>query len=1193
MRHKHASSYKSSTQRLGKVLMAFSLGLASILPGEMWAQQVTVHIKQGNLDQAFQQIMKGNNIQLVYNTDVASNIKCKACSFRNREVNDVITFLLKGTNLTYTYHNGIYTIQVKQPTLRSQEGFIAGQILDESREAVIGATVVVKETRQGLATDMNGRFRLEHIHSNNGKVTLQISYIGKKSIEQKVKLNSTNTFILEENTHLMSEVVVTGYQHISRERSTAAYGFINSENLNRQMHSDLSSSLEGKIAGLQMNINPNTGDMTPVLRGVGTFSSEVGTSPLIVIDDMPTNMTLNDINPYNVESITVLKDAAAASIYGALAANGVIVVTTKQASQEKTAVNINADWFITTKPRFDNLHLASTSDIIDYQTAVFNDNVAEAGSIENFLSSYRSGYYNPLFQLYQDQSTGKLSQEEVNATLSQWRNNDYYKEFRDNAWRTSLRQRYNINISQKRGKSNHYTSFSYEKEKGRIISESNDRFSLYYKSNYALTHWLTLNLGIDANLSHGNTANGAYTSYTLQQRYERILDADGNRYISPYVNVSGYTGSAYNGSVVSMYENTEPYKSFGFNVLDALYEGMTETQDLSIRPFFSLQAKFLKMFTYNLMYQYEWNYGQSELFDSVDSYQMRMTYNSMIDTDGVSHMPDGGRLYRSELGSRRYILRNQINFDKTWKDHTVTAIAGLEFRENKIPKPILQLLYGYDPQTLTSDIMNWQDFEDGVGTSALSGSTIKLNGLPNTLQETRHRYASFYSNANYSYKSKYNISGSLRWDQADLFGLDIRNQRHPLWSVGGSWTLSEESFLKNIDWLNYLKLRVTYGINGNVDQSSTTYFVVKQKVQSNPIKTNYLTYEDDDLPNPQLRWEKTATYNMGLDFRFLNDKIRGSIEYYNRSASDLLVRRYMDPTIGADSRVVNNGKMRNRGVELSLMLDIVRKKDWNMGVDFNFSYNKNKMTKVDHDATASSTNFILSPQNYFIEGTSYNTLWAYRIDRIENGYPIAVDKDGNDLITFNEDGTVKDIKTTMQGTENLVNMGTLTPKYNGSFTWRIGYKNIDFNAFFVFAGGHKMRNCVISMNDMAGSQTIEEIATRWDADNPNANVRMYMDMPTENRTYASTLDNWWKYGNLNVKGADYFKLRSLSIGYTMPTFICKKMQLNSLRFKFQVDNLFTWCKAGKGIDPESYSLNSGTRGMAIPRTYSIGISTSF
>lgn len=1193
MKKKQASTHKSTFHLFARTAIAFGIGMASLLPDETMAQQITVQIKQGNLDQAFQKIMEGNDIQLVYNTDVASNVKCKACSFHNKDVHDILSVLLQGTNLTCSYQNGIYTIRMKRTPHSHHRGFVAGQVFDEAKEAIIGATVIVKETKQGVITDANGHFRIAHIEAKNDEVTLQISYIGKKRIETKVKLNTQHRFTLEENSHLMSEVVVTGYQQISRERSTAAFGFINSESLNQQMHSDLSSSLEGKIAGLQMNVNPNTGEMTPMLRGVGTFSSEVGTSPLIVIDDMPTNMTLNDINPYNVESITVLKDAAAASIYGALAANGVIVVTTKQAQKEKTSVNINADWFITTKPNFDNLHLASTSQIIDYQTAVFNDNINQSGGIDNFLSSYRSGYYNPLFQLYKDQADGKITTDEANATLGQWRNNDYYNEYRDNAWRTSLRQRYNINISQKRGENNHYTSFSYEKEKGRIISDSNDRFSLYYKSNYAITKWLNLNLGIDANLSRGTSANSAYTSYNIQQRYERILNTDGSLYNSPYVNIGGYAGSAYNGSVVSAYEGVSPYKSFFFNVINALGEGMTDSHDVSIRPFFSLQAKFLKMFKYNFMYQYEWNYGESETFDAADSYQMRMTHNGMVDEDGLTHLPDGGRLYHSELGSRRYIVRNQIDFDKTWKDHTVTAIAGLEFRENKIPKPIMQLMYGYDPQTLTSDIINWQEWEDGVGTSALSGSTIKLNGLPNSLQETRHRYASFYSNANYSYKSRYNISGSLRWDQADLFGLDIRNQRHPLWSVGGSWTLSEEAFMKSLDWLNYLKLRVTYGINGNVDQSSTTYFIVKQKVQSNPIKTTYLQYDDDNLPNPKLRWEKTATYNMGLDFRFLNDRIRGSIEYYNRHASDLLVRRYMDPTIGANSRVINNGEMRNRGVELSLMFDVVRKKDWNMGVDFNFSYNKNKMTKVDHDETASSINFILSPQSYFIEGTSYNTLWAYHIDHIENGYPIAVDKDGNELVTFNEDDSVNEITTTMQGTENLVNMGTLTPKYNGSVNWRISYRNFDLNAFFVFAGGHKMRNCVVSMNDMAGSQTIEEIASRWDANNPNGQVRMYMDFPTTDRTYAGTFDYWWRYGDMNVKDADYIKLRNLSLGYTLPRQICKKMKLNSLRFKVQVDNLFTWCKAGKGIDPESYSLNSGTRGMAIPRTYSIGLSTSF
>lgn len=346
---------------------------------------------------------------------------------------------------------------------------------------------------------------------------------------------------------------------------------------------------------------------------------------------------------------------------------------------------------------------------------------------------------------------------------------------------------------------------------------------MYYKSNYAITSWLNVNAGVDARLGSSDTPNTLFTSYTMQQRYERIMDADGNRYNSPYVNVSGYSGGAYNGSVVSKAEGVSPYKTFGFNVLDALGEGGTKSRNVSIRPFVSLQARFLKMFKYNFMYQYEWNHSKSEVFDAEDSYLMRMTYNSMIDTNGNSAMPKGGRFYQNELSSNRYTVRNQIDFDKSWKNHTVTAIAGLEFRENKIPKPTRQLMYGYDPQTLTSDILDWQAYRDGVGTSALSGNTITLSGLSPTLQESRHRYASFYANASYSYLSRYNVSGSIRWDQADLFGLDIRNQRHPLWSVGASWIMSEESFMKDIVWLDFLKARMTYGINGNVDQSSTTY----------------------------------------------------------------------------------------------------------------------------------------------------------------------------------------------------------------------------------------------------------------------------------------------------------------------------------------------------------------------------------
>lgn len=701
--------------------------------------------------------------------------------------------ILEGKPFEYEVKQHFITVRKVKPASTTRKvRNIEGRVVDEKGDPLPGANIRGIDSPFGAISDIKGNFTCKVMEETH---TLEVSFVGMQTEKVSIKGRTHVNVIMHEDKQQLGDVVVTGYQRISRERSTASFGFIDSEQLTRQMHSDLASSLEGQIAGLRMNINPNNGDMSPILRGVGTFSPNVGTMPLIVVDDMPTDLTLSEINPYNVESITVLKDAAAASIYGALAANGVIVVTTKQAKKEGANVSINADWFITTKPNFKSLNLASTSEIIDYQTAVFDANVAEIGSASGYLSGFKSGYYNPLFQLYLDRENGDVSSDEVNATLNQWRNNDYYKEYRDNAWRTAVTQRYNVSVSQKAGNNNHYLSFNYETDNQRIISSKSNRISLYYKSNYAITSWMNVNAGVDVRMGRSDTPNTSYTGYAIQQRYERILDADGNRYTSPYVNVGNVS---YNGSVVGGAEGVAPYKSFGFNVLDVLDESKTKSHDVSIRPFVSLQARFLKMFKYNFMYQYEWNKSKNEQFDSEDSYAIRMLHNSMVDTDGKAHLPQGGRYSQSEVESKRYTVRNQIDFDNSWKDHRVTAIAGLEFRENKIPKSTSQLFYGYDPQTLTSDQMNWQEFRDGVGTSALSGSRITLSGLPGTLKEPRHRYASFYANAAYSFLSRYHLSGSIRWDQADLFGLDIRKQRHPLWSVGASWILSEESFMKEI-----------------------------------------------------------------------------------------------------------------------------------------------------------------------------------------------------------------------------------------------------------------------------------------------------------------------------------------------------------------------------------------------------------
>lgn len=344
-----------------------------------------------------------NNQSLSYALKQFSNISGYKVNFSSQDIAEykvtvkatkqkpmqVLERILEGKPFEYKVNGMFITVILNKQnhvqTKQAKSRYVKGKIVDENGTPLAGANIKVLNTPNGAIADIDGNFSCRVPEGAN---TIEVSFIGMQTEKISVKDKEHVNIILHEDKNMLGDVVVTGYQKISKERSTAAFGFLDSKELNRQMHADLSSSLEGKIAGLQMNVNPNTGEMTPILRGVGTFSSEVGTMPLIVIDDMPTNMTLNDINPYNVESITVLKDAAAASIYGALAANGVIVVTTKQAKDSKTNININADWFITTKPSFNNLNLASSGEIIDYQTMIFNKNVEEAGSADSFLSSY-------------------------------------------------------------------------------------------------------------------------------------------------------------------------------------------------------------------------------------------------------------------------------------------------------------------------------------------------------------------------------------------------------------------------------------------------------------------------------------------------------------------------------------------------------------------------------------------------------------------------------------------------------------------------------------------------------------------------------------------------------------------------------------------------------------------------------------
>jgi len=1071
---------------------------------------------------------------------------------------------------------------------------IKGKIIDTEGEPLCGVNIQEVGTTNGTYSKLDGTYEIT-VKGDDSSIAFK--YIGMKPTTISAAGKKHNVTMEDNAAYLQEAVVVsTGYQKLSRERSTASYGFVDSTALTRIIHKDLLSALEGQVAGLRMEVNPNTGENSPIIRGVGTFSSSVGTQPLIVIDDIPTSLTLDQINTHDVESITVLKDAAASSIYGALAANGVIVITTKQGKTSKAKVSVNADWHISAKPTFDAMHYASSSDIIDYETAVYDSRVKNSGGVSNLFNSFGNNYYSPLYQLYRDQYDGKVTEDQVKSTLNSWRNNDYYDQYRKYAWQNQVTQKYNVSISQQTGKDNHYASFGYENNRNRLINDKSNTFTIYLKSTFNITKWLNVKVGLDTRLRSSETPNSSFNNYALQERYAQIKDDNGNLVYSPYVNISGYAGGSLNRSVIDRVADEDGLMPFSFNVLESLDESISKSKNLHLRPFINAEFKIAKWLKYNMQYQYEWTYRKTEQYDEQDTYLMRMTHNAFVDQSGKCLLPEGGRYYQNSNTSQRYTFRNQLGFDHNWDSnrHIVTAIMGLELRENYTPRMVQQLMYGYNDTALTSSRTDWASLYTEGWESLVYDQTLRYSGLATSQSLTRHRYASFYANAGYTLMSKYNVNGSIRWDETDLFGLDTKEQHHPLWSAGLGWNISQEEFMKQFTWLDYLKLRMTYGVNGNVDQTSSTYFVARYKTVSwDPTNTQYLSYSDDNLPNPQLRWERTATFNVGFDFRMLNNKLTGSLEYYNRTGSDLLVRKYLDSTLGATQRVINNGKMRNRGIELSLRGEVIRTKDWDFSTSLSLGFNSNKMLYVEHSSTDIASNFITAPSNYLVQGTSYNTIWAYKFSRIVNGYPVILDADGNEMATFDENGNPKEVKTTsiLKGTDALVNCGSTLPKYNGSLQFNLRWKDFEANALFVFSGGNKLRLDVTDMNSYKLNTT--HINDTWSEDNPNANVRLFYQIPTDVQQYASTFSEWWRYCDQHIKRADYMKLRSIAISYNVPKRFVRPVGLGNTKVSVQANNLFYISAAGHDIDPEAYGLNTGSRSLQQPRSVSIGLSTSF
>lgn len=1077
---------------------------------------------------------------------------------------------------------------------------ISGKVTDVTNHPLEGAAVVVKNDNillsMGTLTDIKGEFR---ISAKAGEV-IRISYLGMKSREFTVSAEQPFLKVhLEPEIITLSstDVVATGYQNLHKEQTTSAYTKIRTDQLNRQLNRTVQEAIEGQIAGVRFTKDPFTGKEVPILRGVGTFSGNVGYSPLVVIDDIPTDTPLEDINPKDIESVTVLKDAAATAIYGVRAANGVIVIVTKKGLQNGLRINVHTDLFYTFKPNMSRMRYASTSDLIDLETAFYQSKLADSnGNVDDLFASYGEiggrqtvRYYSPLFQLYRDQAKGKLSQQEVNSTLNEWRNRDYLRDFKRYVWQPIISKRYNISVESGNNRSQNYASLQYEDTDERIVTEKTRALNLYLKNTYQLTPWLKSTIGVNGRYTAvdavAEQVRNLYTDYLKQPRYTRLLGTN------PY---AGFNLAApINGHILEQIAGNEAFRPYSFNLLESIAQEHQKQYNLSLRPFANLQVSILKGLQYQSYFQYELNTRNSETFFGKDTYYMRLRHNQLVKQDATtqkfsSELPEGG-YYEQEKGqTQHYTFRQQLDFNRTFAEaHNVTALLGFEMRQHYTPRNTKEMQYGYDEQTLSFPTLNWKDlYNPGVTTYLYGRQSLSLSR--NQQSETKHRFISFYSTLGYSYRQKYNLTGSVRVDQADMFGADPKYKYRPLWSVGGSWNLHREDFFYG-NVVNLLKLRLTYGVSGNVDQTTTPFLRGRllTDVRGAYPSQQYLQFNDTDLPNPKLRWEKTETTNLGIDFGMWY-WLSGSIDLYRRYSSDLLVLTELDPTVGAQRRLINNGALLNKGIEVSLNATRELAKDLQLTVRTTFSYNKNTIEKVSSKPT-NAVEYARNPLRYYKQGDDFNSLYAYRYKETTNGYPIYLDENGNPNTTFDANGvpTIKDIINE----DALVRLGTMNPTFNGALSLQLRYKAFELGTMFIYAGGHKLRKDTYSINQE--SETHRDITQRWTAANPTDMPRMSFDYPATLRRTANTVNTLWQLGDNQVVNADYIKWRNVLFSCYIPKNICEKLRLQEAKITAQLNNLITWCAAGDDIDPETYHLNSGSRALPVATAAFFGISFSF
>ncbi|MDR1720497.1 MAG: SusC/RagA family TonB-linked outer membrane protein [Dysgonamonadaceae bacterium] len=1040
----------------------------------------------------------------------------------------------------------IFLFILLMPSFLFAQNFkVDGSVYDETGEGIQGALVSVKgDAAKATITGEDGSFSL--VVGKNAVLT--VSFLGYQKAEIPAGDGKNPLVIqLKQDFKTLSEVVVTGYQELSRERATGAFESVRPEFLDNPTN-NIGSSLIGTVSGVQVTTDIN-GDMKFEIRGLSTLGGD--NKPLIVVDGFPIQGDIRSINPNDVVNITVLKDAAAASIWGTRAANGVIAITTRGGTLTPQKTEIEFSTYLKTSPKIDLDYarsLASSASTIEYEKMAFN---AWSASMPNDAFNSMASFSPGLVAL-QENLFGYISDAQLDALLSQYAKQDNSKQIKKYLLQGAATQQYNLNINSSNGRVSNNLSLLYEKNAYYQKGHDDWKAIATYRTNTSITKWLEFNF-LGSFTYKESTSNYSAEDILSLAPYEMLIDEDGN--------LTNISKGIYwpNLQRYFQYENF-PYE-FTYNPITELGEGVKDLTTTNINARFQggLKFKLLEGLTFDSKIQYELNNTLTRNLYSDKSYTARYGVNTASsynrETGAVTlNLPLGGFLDQSRSRIDFYDFRNQINFDRTFGDrHAVTLLAGTDLSERIAQTFNHPRAYGYNDERMTTSA-----FPNGPGSSSLTalrinnwlGSSQTFTYI-NSFSYGTQRYFSYYGNGSYTLDGKYTLSGSVRSDATNLITDDPKYRYKPFWSVGGSWNLSKEAFLQSATAIDRLVARLTYGFNGNVDTSTSFRPLLSMGTAANAY-TNGMTATVSSFGNPTLRWEKTATWNLGFDYSFLKGKFFGKIDYYNKNSTDLIATISIPAINGTTSQKLNNAAVRNHGIEVELGMNQNIAKGISWRGNLNMSYNINKVTSLFKAAYEGYELTMYAP--VFVEGHNANAIWSYVYNGIKNvgteaspNWQPTVKGVGDSYFTFGA-------WTTGNGTEFCVDGGTTNAPLVVGFT--NSFRVRDFDLQFIVTGkfGHVFRRESFNYPPVWGARVLpnSKLDEVLNGD-PMKIVPLPMNGPIEGRYYF--WDRFHQYLDYLVEDAGHIRFQEINLTYNLPTRICKTVGLKNLQLFVQGNNL--------------------------------------